>query len=432
VHLIRAFSPHRLKRIGSSFRASRAAFTTLRKRRGEERLTVAVDIAALWEPLTGIGWYLYRLIEHLAERQDLRLRLYGPSTVWSPDLDPPVIELPQGPAIEVVLRQVPEDFFLSAGWIIRLLRKLEPLLIAADGNDVLFAPNYFLPRRYSLARGARVTTIHDLGLEKVPWTLRSETLQELKEQLEQQVRRSDCLITVSRAVRDELAEYGYAKPDRVHAIHHGPGQLAAVEPGVLSADFPDRFGLHVGTLEPRKNITALIEAWRLARQRLAECPPLVLCGRYGWKADEIREAVEEAVKEGWVVHPGYVDDPSLAALYHQAEVVVFPTLYEGFGLPAVEALWGDTPLVCSDLPVLHETTGEAALFAPADRPDLLADAIVKVLTTPDLRQQLVTRGRQRVKELSWDKTARETAAVWFQASGRPRDDQAARSEGDDE
>jgi alpha-1,3-rhamnosyl/mannosyltransferase len=187
----------------------------------------------------------------------------------------------------------------------------------------------------------------------------------------------------------------------------------------LSPDLPHRFGLHVGTLEPRKNIAVLLEAWRLVREKLPDCPPLVLCGRYGWKAEEIRTAVEQAESEGWVVHPGYIDDPQLAALYHRAEVVVFPTLYEGFGLPAVEALWGETPLVCSDLPVLHETTGDAALFAPPDRPDRFAQAILSVLTTPEVSHELVEKGRRRVAELSWEKTSRETAAVWFEATGRP-------------
>ena len=225
------------------------------------------DIAALWEPLTGIGWSLYRLLEHLAQRQDLRLRLYPPTTVWSSDLDPPVVPLPEGPAIETVTRRVPADFILPAGWIIRLLRLLEPLLIAADGNAVLFAPNYFLPRRYRLSRGTRVTTVHDLGVRRVPWTLQRETLDELTAKLERQIARSERLITVSRAVRDELAEYGYADPVKVHAIHHGPGQLADVEPGPLPPGFPERFGLHVGTLEPRKNITVLLEAWELVRRR---------------------------------------------------------------------------------------------------------------------------------------------------------------------
>lgn len=422
MHFAKGFSPHRLKRIGSSFRTMRSAATALARRRGEERLTVAIDIAALWEPLTGIGWYLYRLLENLAHRDDLRLRLYGPTTVWSPDSTPPVVELPEGPAIELVSRRVPEDFILPAGWIIRLLRRLEPILIAADGNDVLFAPNYFLPRRYRLARGARVTTIHDLGMRRVPWTLRSETLSELRGQLERQVAESDRLITVSRAVREELQEYGYAEPDRVHAIHHGPGQLAAVEPGPLPPELPHRFGLHVGTLEPRKNITVLIEAWRLARERLPDCPPLILCGRYGWKTEEIHSAVEQAKTEGWVEHLGYVEDPQLAALYQHAAVVVFPTIYEGFGLPAVEALWGETPLVCSDLPVLHEATGGAALFAPADRPDLFAEAIVSVLTSAELGRQLVEKGRHRVRELSWQKTSRSTADVWFEAAGRETDD----------
>ncbi|MDH3254852.1 MAG: glycosyltransferase family 4 protein, partial [Acidobacteriota bacterium] len=387
-------------------------------RRREPRLTVAVDIAAFWEPLTGIGWYLYRLLEHLAHRDDLRLRLYPPTTVWSHDLSQPAVPLPTGPAIELVRRTVPDELLFPAGWVIKLLRRLEPLLIAADANTVLFAPNFFLPRRFRLARAAQVATIHDLGVKRVPWTLRRATMRELRERLEHQVYESERLITVSSAVRDELVECGYAERERVHVVHHGPGQLAAVEPGPLPSGTPELYGLHVGTLEPRKNITVLIDAWRRARAKLPDCPPLVLCGRYGWKAGAIRSAVQQAVTEGWAHHLGYVDDPQLAALYRGAEIVVFPTVYEGFGLPAVEALFADTPLVCSDLPVLRESTGEAALFVPPGRADLLADAIVSVLTEPDVRHELIVRGRRRVAQLSWSRSADLTARVWFAAAGR--------------
>jgi glycosyltransferase involved in cell wall biosynthesis len=412
----RSVSGH-LRAVAASTRAVGAGLRTLAERRAERRLTVGVDITALWEPLTGIGWYLYRLLEHLRDRDDLAIRMYGPSSIWSPDAPGPVVELPTGPALELVERTIPEEFILPAGWMIRILRKLEPLLIAADGNDVLFAPNFFLPKRFTLSRGRQVATIHDLGLHRVPWTLRQETLDELQMRLAQQVRRSSGIITVSGAVRDELVELGYAEPSRVKVVHHGPGQLATVEPGPLPPGTPTRFGLHVGTLEPRKNIEVLIEAWNRVRSQLRDCPPLVLCGRYGWKSDSIRAAVERAVAEGWVVQPGYVDDPQLATLYQKAEIVVFPSLYEGFGLPAVEALWAGTPLVCSDLPVLREATGGAALFAPPDDPAIFARQIVSALTDLDLRSDLIEKGRERVAELSWDRAADETAAVWRKAGG---------------
>lgn len=417
VHFARA-GIGRLSRIGSTFRWIRYVFTTFWNRRREKRLTIAVDVTPFWEPLTGIGWYLYRVLETLADREDLRVRLYATTVVSSPDLEPPCVELPSGAAIERMLLEVPEDLVLPAGWIIRLLRRLEPLLIAADGNDVKFAPNYFLPRKFLLARGALVATIHDLGLRKVPWTLQEETLEELTQKLERGIAKARQLITVSAAVRDEVVEYGYAPDERITVVHHGPGQLASVEPTRLPADIPDAYALHVGTLEPRKNIAGLLEAWSLVRQRLARPPALVLCGRFGWKTDEIRAAVEKGEEDGWLVHPGYVSEGELAALYRSARVVVFPSLYEGFGLPTLEAMLAGAPLVCSDIPVLREVAGDAALFAPPDRPDLLSDRIVDVLESPGLSRDLVERGYRHARDFSWPEAGRLTASVWYKARGR--------------
>lgn len=388
------------------------------RRRREPRLTVGIEIASFWEPLTGIGWYLYRLIEHLAERDDLRMRLYGPSSVASDDLEDPVVALPAGPAIELVERGVPERLILPRGWLIRCLRALEPVAIAADRNDVLFAPNYFLPRRFDLASAARVATVHDLAFKHFAWTLRKETLDELDEKLAHAAFEATRLITVSQAVKDEVVAAGLAGADRITPIHHGPGQLAVVEPGSLPAGTPDAFGLHVGTIEPRKNVSSLLEAWQRVRTHLPDAPKLVLCGRFGWKSDETQAQVRRAEREGWLVHLGYVDDTELAALYRRALVVVFPTLYEGFGLPAVEALWADTPLVCSDLPVLREVTRGAARFATVGHPEELAQAIVEVLTDSALQAELVALGRQRVRELSWHRSADLTASVWAEAAGR--------------
>jgi len=272
----------RARRARATVAWMRATLHQLRALRRESRLTVGVEISAFWEPLTGIGWYLYRLLEHLAERDDLRIRLYGPSMVVSPDLPAPTVMPPVGPALARPLLEVPDDLLLPRGLLLHLMRRLEPLLIALHGNEVLFAPNYLLPRRFVLARGARVATVHDLGLRKVPWTLRPETLRDLTEKLEHALYEASRLISVSATVRDELAELDYSAPERVTVVHHGPGQLAQVEPGSLPPGTPARYGLHVGTLEPRKNILVLLEAWRRLRGRSPGAPALVLCGRLGW------------------------------------------------------------------------------------------------------------------------------------------------------
>ena len=400
----------------------------LRARRDEPRLTVAVDVGSFWEPLTGIGWYLYRLLETLAERDDLCLRLYGPWIVDSPDAPPAAVELPSGPAIEHLRIEVPDDLFLPAGRIIGWLRRLEPLIIGFDGSRVVFAPNYFLPRRFTFGRGALVATIHDLGVYQVPWTLREETLSELSRKLDRTLLDAERLITVSGAVRDELAAGGHADPDRVDVVHHGPGQLAAVEPRRPTIDLPERFALHVGTLEPRKNVLYLLEAWAVARERSPDVPDLVLSGRYGWKTDEIEAAVEAAGDEGWLHHLGYVEAEELAWLYREAEVVAFPSLYEGFGLPAIEALWAGTPLVCSDIPVLREVAGDCALYAPIDRPDEFAGRVIELVGDAPRRHELAERGRRRAAEFTWERSASRTADVLRRVGGLPRASESAAAE----
>jgi alpha-1,3-rhamnosyl/mannosyltransferase len=259
--------------------------------------------------------------------------------------------------------------------------------------------------------------VHDLGLRRVPWTLRETTRRQLAASLDETILRAARLITVSAAVRDELAEYGYAAPERVRVVHHGAGQLEGLAEETPPAGLPPRFGLHVGTLEPRKNILRLLEAWELLGELMAERPVLVLCGGYGWRTRALRRRVEAAVAAGWARHPGYVTSGQLAALYRHAAVVVFPSLYEGFGLPAIEALDAGAPLVCSDIPALREVADEAALYAPADRPDLLAAQIHRALTDADERQRLIEAGRARRAAFSWPDSARRTLAVWREAAG---------------
>ena len=232
--------------------------------------------------------------------------------------------------------------------------------------------------------------------------------------LERTIFEADLLLTPSEAVRRELIEIGVS-PGRVRAIHHGTGVLAETAPATLPPGTPPRYALHVGTVEPRKNVPALLAAWRLLRARGIDPPPLVLCGGWGWKAEEIRQEIEAAGREGWAVHLGYVGPGELAALYAGAELVALPSFYEGFGLPAIEALHAGTPLVASDLPVLREVAGDAALYAPPDRPDLWADRIAEILRDERLRKELRQKGRDRARMFDWGRAA-EAAAEAFRAA----------------
>lgn len=398
---------------------------TVRRRRREERLTAAVDVLPFWEPLTGIGWYLYRVLEALAGRDDVRLRLYGLALPQGPDIPGPVHPLPSGPALEWVTYEAPADLVLPQRWLLPLLRLAEPLLVAADGNRVVFAPNYLLPPMFRLAAAPAgapiVATVHDLSTRRVPWAVRPDTHRALERTLDRALFEARLVVTDSRAVAAELERHAGVDPGRLRPVPLGPG-LAGTAPEEASPTAapptatPTRYGLHVGTLEPRKNLLTLIDAWR--RLRRAGCPlDLVLAGRYGWHADAIRRAVERAEAEGWLVRLGYVSTAELLALYRGAELVALPSWYEGFGLPAVEAMAAGVPVVLSDLPVFREVAGDAAIYARPEHPAAWARALRRLADDEALRREMARRGTGRAAGFSWNRTAEQTLAVLREAAG---------------
>ncbi|MEM6454697.1 MAG: glycosyltransferase family 1 protein, partial [Acidobacteriota bacterium] len=342
--LRRGVSPTHIGITRGAWRGLRAAQAA---RRAETRLTIAVDVTAFWEPLTGIGWYLYRLLEALAERDDVRLRLYGPDLIDTDDLPAPVVPLPEGPALELVRYCVPQDVNVGYVRAVEWLRGRQDRLIADDGNRVLFAPNYFLPPRFHRADGRLVATVHDLGFRRVPWTLRDSTRASLERHLDATLARAAAVITDSETVRGEMIEAGLIAPARIVAVPLAPGlgpvgaddDDAAADAAPLPADAPrGAFVLHVGTIEPRKNLAVLLDAWpRLDARRAARgAAPiaLVLVGRTGWKAETIDDAIATGVADGWLHRFGYLDTAAVQALYRAARLVVLPSIYEGFGLPA--------------------------------------------------------------------------------------------------
>lgn len=159
----------------------------------------------------------------------------------------------------------------------------------------------------------------------------------------------------------------------------------------------------VGTLEPRKNASVVIEATRRLR-RLGRPVRLVLIGRAGWHFDRLEPLIRQAQSEGAVEWPGYVSDAERDALYRGAVAVVLPSYYEGFGLPLLEAMAGGVPTICSDAPALVEVAGGSSLHLPADNVSAWEEAMNKLLSEPKLRRQLVVRGRERAKAFTLEAT----------------------------
>jgi alpha-1,3-rhamnosyl/mannosyltransferase len=394
-------------------------------RRAEPRLTIAVDIKAFWEPLTGIGWYLYCLLDRLKDRDDLRLRLYGP---WMCARAPgPVVPPPSGPAIEMVRYLAPDDLVLPGSRLVDWLVWRERSLVRDDGNDVVFLPNYIAPQRFDRTDGAWVVTVHDLSVRRFPWTMAEETRRDIEARLEEALERAQVVLTDAEVIAREVVESDLAPDAPVVPVLLGGGHLASEPLAAAEAKAvldglgleSDAYALHVGTIEPRKNLDRLVRVWRAWREsRGGRVPPLLLVGKLGWKTDELELDLELGAREGWLVRPGYVTDHQLAALYAGARFLVFPSLYEGFGLPTVEAMALGTPVVLSDIGVFREIAGDAALFVEPTKDGAWLSALERIDTDAELRRRLAKLGLRRESELDWDRTAEETLAAFRRAAAK--------------
>lgn len=276
---------------------------------------------------------------------------------------------------------------------------------------VLFVPAHVLPLWCPVPS---VVTVHDLGYRYEPeaHTLSQRLYLELTTRWS--ARRARRIIAISRTTADDLRRYYGIPAERIHIVHHGVDpHFAPRSPDEISAVLR-RYGiqgpylLHVGTLQPRKNLLRLIEAFEL----LATHDPslhLVLVGKRGWLRERIERAIETSVARARIHWLGHVADADLPALYSAADVFVFPSLYEGFGLPVLEAMACGTPVVTSARGALSEIAGPALICDPLDPSDI-ARAIQRA-RDPALRSRLVRCGFDHAKGFTWERAAQETLAV---------------------
>jgi glycosyltransferase involved in cell wall biosynthesis len=234
------------------------------------------------------------------------------------------------------------------------------------------------------------------------------------------LRRADAIICVSEHTRRD-AQRLYRLPDhKLHVIPEGVHlrfrrvtDRTALQRVRERYHLPPRFILAVGTIEPRKNLVTLFEAYaQLCADRAMDDLRVVVAGKQGWLVESSLRAVHERGLTGRVTFTGYVDDDDLPALYSQAQAFAFPSVYEGFGLPPLEALACGVPTVCSDASSLPEVMSDAALLAPPLDARAWMLALGRVLSDADLRRDLSARGPQQAARFTWDAAARQTRALY--------------------
>ncbi|MEN6479184.1 MAG: glycosyltransferase family 1 protein [Anaerolineales bacterium] len=299
---------------------------------------------------------------------------------------------------------------------------LEMLL---DPPDVLFVPAHVLPLVH---RGRGVVTIHDLGYLHFPQAHPRQQRLYLDWSTRWSARVARQVVVDSLATQQDLVTHYGTDPRKVRVAYPAGRDLCALVDAAADAERLARFGLHsgyilaVGTIQPRKNLLVLLEAFAalLRADRLPAEARLVLAGRAGWLSDETLARAQADDLREHVTITGYVTDAELAALYRGAMALAFPSLYEGFGLPVLEAMQCGVPVICSTSSSLPEIAGSGAdaaalLVAPDDLPGWQT-ALDRVYHEPALRESLRARGRERAMAFSWERCARAVLAAIEEAA----------------
>jgi len=284
------------------------------------------------------------------------------------------------------------------------------------GVDLLHCPKSAIPFRSPCST---VVTLHDLIPLRHPETEKFVNRCYWQLQIPIAARRSDFIITDSEHARQEImAEYG-VPADRIKAVMLGfdPAMLATRDPDVGLAirgkyGLPDRYILYVGTIQPRKNIDTLIEAYSRLKQERQITPKLVIVGRKGWLYDQLFARISELGLASEILFTGFVPDAELPFIYDGALVFSYLSFFEGFGLPPLEAMACGVPVITSNTTSLPEVVGDAGCtVAPTDTEGVV-QALRMILDNPEIANSMRQKGRERARMFSWEHCARETLAVY--------------------
>lgn len=347
---------------------------------------VAIDASRTTVPrLTGTERYALELIRAL-------IRLDSPHqfTLYFRDTPSPDL-LPTHP--NVIHRVIP---FRRAWTHLRFAAA-----IWQDRPDITFVPAHTLPFVFP---GWSVVTVHDLGYKYFPEAhpLRSRLYLDLTTRYS--AARARVVLADSQATADDLTRFYNTAASKIHVVHPGVQAPAIVDEAVRPKyGLPERYFLFIGTLQPRKNIARIVQAYAKYREGEQNPAGLVLVGKKGWLFDEQWINGVEGV-----ILPGYVDEADKGKLFAEAVALVFPTLYEGFGFPVVEAMHCGTPVIASNTSSLPELVGEAGVLVDPSDVDAIAEAMQRLDSDSDYRAGLIQAGTAQAQQFTWDRAAEKT------------------------
>ena len=378
-------------------------------------MEVIMSIESVRSPLTGIGRYTFELTKQLQHDADIELKLFSDGRFIS---ELPEITSVASKSKPSVLSKIRRQL-IKSDLAVKYVKLIRDYAIQKSLNThksaIFHGPAYYLPR----FEGQSVATFHDLSIFTMAEYHPPERVRFMQKELRHTLQEASLLITDSEFNRIELADYFVYPISKIVSVplacsgEFHPRDVASTT-RVLS-----RFGLnhggytlYAGTIEPRKNIQTLLDAYSTLPDTIRRRWPLVLVGHHGWQSQHLHARIDKAVSEGWVIYLGYVNDADLPYLYAGAHLFFFPSHYEGFGLPVLEAMASGVPVICSNASSLPEVVGDAALMFDPEDVEALRQLMLIGLEDKVWRETAKEKGLMRASTFSWQRCAKETVAVY--------------------
>ncbi len=358
----------------------------------------------------GIGTYIRNLLRHLARMDDHTEYI----VVCRPDDREALSALGEN------FRAVPET---AGNYSVAEQVKI-PLVLRREGVTLFHAPHYVLP---PLIRCRSVVTIHDCIHLMFPQYLSRFAFGYARASIGLAAKRATRVLTVSESSKRDILRFVDTQPEKIDVIYNAYDEAFAIDPAEEDVvrvrerfQLQDEFVLYAGNVKPHKNLERLIEAFHIVRKRGLDHLKLVMIGDEISKYTALRRAVHRHQLHKYVRFLGYLPEETLAVMYRLAGVFVFPSLYEGFGLPPLEAMASGTPVVTSNVSSLPEVAGDAAVLVDPYDPRAIADGIYRVLTDEQLRKDLRHKGVARAGQFSWEQSVRRIHQIYCRVGGSDR------------
>lgn len=376
-----------------------------------DQMKIGIDARRLVNPYIAIGLYSYTYnliagLQKIDAMNDYTLFFHGFRRYYR-DL---IGHLPFNNNFHKKVVRIPSVFFE------RIMKtKSIPVDYLIGKVDVYHGTAFDLP---SLHHGKSVVTFHDLMFMKHPEFLKPEWVDNLKRETGYSIRKAEIIISVSRCVKEEIVEVFKIPEKKIKVIYEGKSDRFKpvkdkdiIEQIKMKYGISGKYLLYIGNIEPKKNIARLINAFNDMERRGSKDYLLVIAGPKGWYYEYLLKEISDSDRKR-VIFTGSVEDGDLPVLYSGAEVFVFPSLYEGFGLPPLEAMACGTPVIASNAASIPEVVGDAGILVDPFNQDELSHAIYSVLTDNKLRDVLSRKGIERSELFTWEKCAKETLEVY--------------------